>query len=169
MAIVATTSGRAGRAAAAHWHLPIEIILLVAQHLDRDSLLRCIRLNHEWHNALEPLLWHCIILHPFPLYSVVFTMANPFLDEDDEDEDNDDPDHPLPSLELILKNAPHIRQLATSKPHPALLALSQLAEGCSPPLYPHTVILSLPSSYRTKAPYVRSRTSQVLPTLQKWA
>ncbi|KAG0260010.1 hypothetical protein BG011_002180 [Mortierella polycephala] len=69
--------------------LPVEIILIISQHLDRTNIIKCLLINRDWHDALEPLLWDEFTWHDPPsIYSTT-----------------------TPPASLIQKNVSYIRTL----------------------------------------------------------
>ncbi|KAF9281756.1 hypothetical protein BGZ88_011410 [Linnemannia elongata] len=89
--------------------LPLEIVQLIADHLDQYSLSQCSLVCHAWHSTFESSFWRSVQLSPYFRF-----------------------DNASPSLEALTRNLHHIRQLETSDPtlvhllafHPA--ALNQL-------------------------------------------
>lgn len=73
--------------------LPPEVVQLIAHHLDQHSLSQCSLVCHAWHSTLESSFWRSVHLSSF------FRFENP-----------------SPSLDALIRNLHHIRQLKTSDP-----------------------------------------------------
>ncbi|KAF9189513.1 hypothetical protein BGZ51_009492 [Haplosporangium sp. Z 767] len=54
--------------------LPVEIILIISQHLDRTNIVKCLVINRDWYDALEPLLWDEFTWHDPPTINSTTTV-----------------------------------------------------------------------------------------------
>ncbi|KAF8978872.1 hypothetical protein BGZ46_006059 [Entomortierella lignicola] len=111
------------------WNDPFipSILKRVATHLDRHSLLSCIRVCKFWHIFLEQLIWH-----EFYLLRDQQEQSAESISPVSQHDQSELQRQRYPSTTLIQRNARHIRSIRYYGEHALLL---QLLPGCTRLLY----------------------------------